>query len=217
MEHEEENIRWEDISRVMREGKNPSGAQKSVEPSRTPPSKIYESLYEELLDKCNPLRFMEPYDKEKVDVAIVIYGDLSNVDKEDEECIRAIRDRAMRELGISISTDMLYKKLIDYCNPQNFFNESSYQADLLQVANHFYALIKANRNDIHELEKLSSQVLGNRELSLFYARQKEEEEKERVRVEEEKKKKEREFRRETIYFWIILLFLVLVVALLGYF
>ena len=168
MEHEEENIRWEEISKVMREGKIPSGTQKAVELSKIPSSKVYDSLYEELLDKCNPKNFMEPYDQKKVDEAILIYNDLSRIGKTNEKHIRVIRDRATLELGIKVSTDRLFKELIDYCNPQNFLTAVPFQADLLQIANHFYAQVRTSKNDIHELERLSSQIYASKEISLFY-------------------------------------------------
>ena len=168
MEHEEENIRWEEISKVMREGKIPSGTQKAVELSKIPSSKVYDSLYEELLDKCNPKNFMEPYDQKKVDEASLIYNDLSRIGKTNEKHIRVIRDRATLELGIKVSTDRLFKELIDYCNPQNFLTAVPFQADLLQIANHFYAQVRTSKNDIHELERLSSQIYASKEISLFY-------------------------------------------------
>mgnify|MGYP001240321865 FL=1 len=168
MEHEEENIRWEEISKVMREGKIPSGTQKAVELSKIPSSKVYDSLYEELLDKCNPKNFMESYDQKKVDEAILIYNDLSRIGKTNEKHIRVIRDRATLELGIKVSTDRLFKELIDYCNPQNFLTAVPFQADLLQIANHFYAQVRTSKNDIHELERLSSQIYASKEISLFY-------------------------------------------------
>ena len=54
MEHGEENINWEEISKVMREGKKSSEAGSGADSSRIQHSKIYDSLYEELLDNCNP-------------------------------------------------------------------------------------------------------------------------------------------------------------------
>lgn len=38
--------------------------------------KEYNTLYDELRDKCNPERFMEPYEKEKVELAIEIFSEL---------------------------------------------------------------------------------------------------------------------------------------------
>lgn len=220
MGQEEENIRWEEISKVMREGKISSEAGNGSDSSKIQHSKIYDSLYEELLDKCNPKNFMEPYDKKKVDAAILIYNDLSRIDKTNEKHIRVIRDRATLELGINVSTDRLYKELIDYCNPQNFLTTVPFQADLLQAANHFYAEVRANKNDIHELERLSSQIYASKVISLFYARKKKEKEEERVRIDEEKrlekkKRQERLVKQEKLYERNILI-LLCVLLILGF-
>ena len=53
---EEDNIQWEEISKVMSKGKEASKPAAKAEPSRPtpPPPKTYSSLYAELWDKCNP-------------------------------------------------------------------------------------------------------------------------------------------------------------------
>ena len=215
MGHEEENIRWEDISKVMREEKNPSRARKVVETPRIQPLKVYDSLYEELLDKCNPKNFMVVYDKAKVDAAILIYDELSRVNKKDEECIRTIRDRAVLRLGIRVSTDRLYKELIDYCNPQNFLTTVPFQADLLQAANHFYAEVRANKNDIHELERLSSQIYASKVISLFYEKRRRKEEEERRIEEEDLKEREAAANRAMWILAFLVPIIIVVVALVS--
>lgn len=215
MEHGEENINWEEISKVMREGKKSSEAGSGADSSKIQHSKIYDSLYEELLDKCNPKNFMEPYDKKKVDAAILIYDDLSRIDKTNEKHIRVIRDRATLELGINVSTDRLYKELIDYCNPQNFLTTVPFQADLLQAANHFYAEVRANKNDIHELERLSSQIYASKVISLFYEKRRRKEEEERRIEEEDLKEREAAANRAMWIIVFLVLIIIGVVALVG--
>ena len=144
--HREGNIKWEEISKVMRDGKNPSGTQEAIEAHKISHSETYESLYMELLDKCNPRNFMEPYDKKKVDAAILIYNDLSRIDKTNEKHIRVIRDRATLELGINVSTDRLYKELIDYCNPQNFLTTVTFFLGAAVWAKAGAAIEPAKRN-----------------------------------------------------------------------
>lgn len=213
MEHEEENIRWEEISKVMREGKISSEAGNGSDSSKIQHSKIYDSLYEELLDKCNPKNFMEPYDKKKVDAAILIYNDLSRIDKTNEKHIRVIRDRATLELGIKVSTDRLYNELIDYCNPQNFLTAVPFQADLLQAANHFYAEVRANKNDIHELERLSSLIYASKVISLFYEKRRIKEEEERRIKEEDLKEREAAADRAMWILAFLVPIIIVVVAL----
>ena len=162
MEHGEENIDWEEISKVMREGKKSSEAGSGADSSKIQHSKIYDSLYEELLDKCNPKNFMEPYDKKKVDAANLIYKALLE-SKPSYGCysnqeIRNIKDQAVRELGISISNS-LYRKLINYCDPKRFMEPYDFEA--VQVANEFYSLVEKSKDDIVELEELQHKILRN--------------------------------------------------------
>ena len=211
--HREGNIKWEEISKVMRDGKNPSGTQEAIEAHKISHSETYESLYMELLDKCNPKNFMEPYDKKKVDAAILIYNDLSRIDKTNEKHIRVIRDRATLELGIKVSTDRLYNELIDYCNPQNFLTAVPFQADLLQAANHFYAEVRANKNDIHELERLSSLIYASKVISLFYEKRRIKEEEERRIKEEDLKEREAAADRAMWILAFLVPIIIVVVAL----
>lgn len=160
--HREGNIKWEEISKVMRDGKNPSGTQEAIEAHKISHSETYESLYMELLDKCNPKNFMEPYDKKKVDAANLIYKALLE-SKPSYGCysnqeIRNIKDQAVRELGISISNS-LYRKLINYCDPKRFMEPYDFEA--VQVANEFYALVEKSKDDIVELEELQHKILRN--------------------------------------------------------
>ena len=207
--HREGNIKWEE----MRDGKNPSGTQEAIEAHKISHSETYESLYMELLDKCNPKNFMEPYDKKKVDAAILIYNDLSRIDKTNEKHIRVIRDRATLELGIKVSTDRLYNELIDYCNPQNFLTAVPFQADLLQAANHFYAEVRANKNDIHELERLSSLIYASKVISLFYEKRRIKEEEERRIKEEDLKEREAAADRAMWILAFLVPIIIVVVAL----
>ena len=166
--HREGNIKWEEISKVMRDGKNPSGTQEAIEAHKISHSETYESLYMELLDKCNPKNFMEPYDKKKVDAANLIYKALLE-SKPSYGCysnqeIRNIKDQAVRELGISISNS-LYRKLINYCDPKRFMEPYDFEA--VQVANEFYALVEKSKDDIVELEELQHKILRNEAIKSY--------------------------------------------------
>ncbi len=208
---EEDNIQWEEISKVMSRGKEASEPTAKVKPSRpSPVPKTYPSLYEELLDKCDPKNFMEPYDQAKVEKAIRVYGDLQKADKKDTNRLREIRDRAMRDLGITVSTDRLYKELIGYCDSRNFRKDGDFPTEVLLVANQFYAQVLANKHDIHALEKLASQMYADKTLSLYYEEKKAREEKRKKEAEEWKrldeevqKRKEKIRSDEQIAFMVI--------------
>ena len=59
---------------------------------------IYESLYAELKIKCNPNKFMVPYDKERVSQANELYRQLMETSPQNEETLRQLRSKAIKEL-----------------------------------------------------------------------------------------------------------------------
>lgn len=116
--------------------------------------KQYESLYEELLEKCNPNNFMQPYDKEKVDTANTIFAELrSNPYATDYE-LKEVRLKAVQKLGIHISTQRILDYLMKYCDPQRYTDRDPYDAELVFQANALYSQILDNKDDIFELEKI---------------------------------------------------------------
>ena len=216
---EEDNIQWEEISKVMSRGKEASEPTAKVKPSRpSPVPKTYPSLYEELLDKCDPKNFMEPYDQAKVEKAIRVYGDLQKADKKDTNRLREIRDRAMQDLGITVSTDSLYKELIGYCDSRNFRKDGDFPTEVLLVANQFYAQVLANKHDIHALEKLASQMHADKTLSRYYEEKKEREEREEKEREEKKRERLKRDKEETkvvlisITIYVIIIIIIIVVG-----
>ena len=215
---EEDNIQWEEISKVMSRGKEASEPTAKMKPSRPSPapSKTYPNLYEELLDKCDPKNFMVPYDQARVDKAILIYGDLQKVDRNDDNRLREIRDRAMQDLGITVSTDSLYKELIGYCDSRNFRKNGDFPTEVLLVANQFYAQVLANKHDIHALEKLASQMHADKTLSRYYEEKKEREEREEKEREEKKRERQKRDKEETKVVLIsITIYVIIIIIVVG--
>lgn len=125
----------------------------NITPSKSE-EKQYESLYEELLEKCNPNNFMQPYDKEKVDTANTIFAELrSNPYATDYE-LKEVRLKAVQKLGIHISTQRILDYLMKYCDPQRYTDRDPYDAELVNQANALYSQILDNKDDIFELEKI---------------------------------------------------------------
>lgn len=125
----------------------------NITPSKSE-EKQYESLYEELLEKCNPNNFMQPYDKEKVDTANTIFAELrSNPYATDYE-LKEVRLKAVQKLGIHISTQRILDYLTKYCDPQRYTDRDPYDAELVFQANALYSQILDNKDDIFELEKI---------------------------------------------------------------
>lgn len=152
MEKTEENIIWQDVQKE----------QRKVSPSE---DRVYDSLYEELKEKCSPSNYMSPYNREKVDVANALYRELMNIGKDETEKLTNLRRKATSKLNISFSTAKLYRELKDYCNPSSYMNP--YDAEALKRANNYYALIEEEKNSIEDLEILKREVYQDEYLNKY--------------------------------------------------
>lgn len=127
------------------------------EPSAIPQfrDKEYDSLYKELLEKCNPSRFYNRgyIDRQHFEIANEIYSVLQHGDATDEELI-PLRNKAILELGIHFSTIRKYKYLEDYFNPSLYETRVPYNAELMHESGVFFERLLANRDDILALEQL---------------------------------------------------------------
>ena len=124
--------------------------------------KEYNTLYDELRDKCNPERFMEPYEKEKVELAIEIFSELDK-DKQyryNDKHFIPLRNRAMSELGIHISTQKLYDYLDKYLNPKVYSDIQPYNKERVNKANEFYSRMQEVKDDIIALEQIYNDANG---------------------------------------------------------
>lgn len=116
----------------------------------------FDTLYDELICRCDPDLFLKPYDKRKIDIANDIYAQtLQN--KENEDLLKKLRHRAIKELDVKFSTAVLYDSLIEICNPKNYTG-SNYNNKLLGLANELYNLINENADDIEVLENIQKET-----------------------------------------------------------
>lgn len=177
---EDENIIWSDMSGQSSPANPMQGMNMMPRPIEPCQMKAYKSLYEELKDKCNPQKFMSPYNKEMVDMANRLYKRLLDTSESSTAALKEIRDQAMQQLGVQISTKELYQKLLKYCNPENFMEPYDFEA--VQKANEYYALVEEYRNDISELERLDEEVMWDVALRGFYQKKEDVERKKRERI-----------------------------------
>lgn len=121
-----------------------------------PLEKEYDSLYAELLEKCNPDRFYtsESIDLQRYRVANEIYGTLMSDGPKSDNELKSLRERAIAELGIHISTIRKYKELKKYFDPALYRGRKEYDSTLMDTAGTFFARLNENRDDIHALEQL---------------------------------------------------------------
>ena len=146
---EDESIRFEPIQDFSSKGKQ------EVTPVR---DREYFSLFDELEEKCNPDRYMNPFVQERFDLANELYAELQKRGKRDDNSLVDIRDKAMSGLGIHISTQRLYKYLLEYCHPNIYTAMKPYDKDRVQEAGRLYAKIQNAKDDIHDLESIEKEA-----------------------------------------------------------
>lgn len=118
--------------------------------------KEYDSLYDELLDKCNPSKFkIELVGLERFNSANEIYAKLKSGGSNIPEAVLiALRNQAMSELQIHISTKKKFSYLKSFFDPEIYINRTPYDGQRVSEAGTWYDLLLKNADDILALEKL---------------------------------------------------------------
>ena len=98
-----------------------------------------ENLYQRLCRLCNPKEFVANYNKEKLDIANDIYKSLMNIDKDNQEELSVLANRAVFELGISLLDDNDIAEMREKANPANYMKP--YDPDKVTTANEVYSLL----------------------------------------------------------------------------
>ena len=176
------NIQFEEMGAFSFEGKTSDIPMEE---------KAFDSLYEELNEKCNPNRFLYPFVLERFELANRLYDELQKSQKRDDASLKDIRDRAMAGLGIHISTHRLYEYLMKYCYPGIYTDIKPYDKERVLEAGRLYGKMQKSKDDIHALEvveKEASDFIKKRQNEL---REQQEKERERQQaLERERKDKE---------------------------
>lgn len=172
--------------------------------------KEYNSLFDELEDKCNPDRFMNPFIQERFDLANELYAELLKRVQRDDNSLKEIRDKAINGLGIHISTDRLYKYLLEYCDPKIYTAVKPYNKERVQEAGRLYAMIQDAKDDIYRLEAIEEKATS------FIKKRKEElvqinEAELRMLFESQQRQKEEDKRADKRLGLTILIFVVIVI------
>ena len=145
----ENNIQFEAMPEFASSGKQQNAPIEERE---------YYSLFDELEEKCNPDRYMNPFVQERFDLANELYAELLKRGIRDDKSLVDIRDKAMSGLGIHVSTHRLYKHLLEYCNPEIYTSMKPYDKERVSEAGRLYALIQKAKDDIHELEAIEKEA-----------------------------------------------------------
>lgn len=115
-----------------------------------------QGLWYVLERKCNPQKYMSPYNKEMVDKANSIYDELLKTDKSDEISLKEIRRRVESELHISFIDKDEIESLKYVANPSNYMQP--YNAEKVALANKLYVKLQDETIHIDELDSIKEQV-----------------------------------------------------------
>ena len=162
MEKDDDNIQFDQMPDLdWNWGKAPKDEIVEVE-------KEYDSLFEELLDKCHPGKFqIESVGLEKFNISNEIYSQLLDCEsiaksmgnkRISEVALKKLRDRAVDELGIHISTKKEVAYLRSFLDPNIYIDKKPYNAQLVRDAGALYQQLLNNMNDIRALEQLEEQA-----------------------------------------------------------
>ncbi len=144
--------------------------------------KEYDSLYDEIADKCHPNRFLEEdSNRNTFSTANAIYYELTQREGSSDEQLKDLRNRAIHELGIHFSTKKMYDHLSSFFDPRIYTQMEPYPFERVENAKRYYDSLNDNRDDIVALEQLEKEAepfIKERELE--------------IEIENEKKRKENE-------------------------
>lgn len=193
---------------------------KQDNPDSTFDEKEYDTLYDELVEKCHPNRFIsgEVFNEKLFEEANKLYAEiLKHKDASDEKLI-SLRNRAIDILGVRMSTKKKYEYLDSLLNPKIYTNVAAekYDAGRVSEAAKWYAILQKNRNDIRALETLeqdSSDFIDKRKEELSIIEQKDATEREEAMKRENERRVQEEKEDFSVIFTIMLLGLLLGVIL----
>lgn len=156
------NVNWVE----MNPEKHSIGEEKKLYPSPIPGH--YENLYWELIEKCNPEKYSSQfeYNYEKLKIANELYSDIIKAGSINKEKLLPLRTRAVKELGIRISTEDLYNTLLKQTNPHRFMKP--YNKEMVALANEFHQQTMLYADNIEKLEDIESQVNANPAFVIHY-------------------------------------------------
>lgn len=144
---EELNINWSEIK---------------SQPREITPKRSFTSLLEELKYYCHPGRFLEPYDKNKVDIANELYDQIKSLKESDTINIRKFLVKAIKELESEELANNLRCGLLEKFKQQ--IANSDYDHQKIAIANDYYNRI-INCSNINEILEIEEELIKIEELN----------------------------------------------------
>ena len=121
--------------------------------------KTYDSLYDELSDKCNPRNFsIEEAGLAKFQLANEIFSTLKSIRSTTTDAdLLKLRNDAIGLLGVHISTTKIFNRLKAILDPTNYVDRQPYNKSLIAKCGVLYNELLNNKDDIQALERLELQ------------------------------------------------------------
>lgn len=136
--------------------------------------KEYDSLYDEIADKCHPNRFLDNgYDKGVFSAANSIYYELLQRKGWPDEQLKDLRNRAIFELGIHFSAKKQFDYLSAFFDPRIYTQMEPYPYERVENAKRYHDILNDNKDDIialEHLEKDAEEFIAERKDELETAR-----------------------------------------------
>ena len=153
---------------VMPDFGNMFSPKNEMPPKEKHIEKEYDTLYDELIDKCYPGNYKEE-NTERFDVANDIYDQLKlKGTRITDDDLRYLRNRAIEELSIHISTSKIFARLKSLIDPENYIKIEPYNKDLVEKAKRLYDQLKKDKDDIRALERIENQTDTNELIEEYY-------------------------------------------------
>lgn len=124
-----------------------------------------ETMYERLKRLCNPAKFVDNYDKEKVDVANNIYSKLMSIDQNDEQAIDELVVIAEKDLRINLLDEYRFIYLKNRLNPKKYMEP--YDAEKVTLSNELYSQLMQpdlNYTKYVQIKRKAETLLQNEEV-----------------------------------------------------
>ena len=118
--------------------------------------KEYSSLYEELVDKCNPAKFVQ---SSVFAEANQLYSELVNSQCHDDNSLIELRNRAINELGVHISSKKKYEDLKKYFVVSQYTEMQPYDMERVAQAHKFFTQLEHDKDNVLALEMLENEAM----------------------------------------------------------
>ena len=164
-----------------------------------------ETMYERLKRLCNPAKFVDNYDKEKVDVANSIYSKLMSIDQNDEQAIEDLAVMTENDLHINLLDEYQFTHLKNCLNPKKYMEP--YDADSVTLANGLYSQLMQSDLNYTKYVQIKREAMTLLKIAEEIEEQREQEEQKKILEEDKKATKE-------CVFWLIMMLIVIVLFII---